>query len=141
GKSALRDALAARQVICPDMIIDGPKNSDGQPTWMGFTTDQVDINASSQDIRILIGGYLGRIRGQKAVELSGSADTYYIFAEYEPDGVVVVDGDSDDGTPSEAKGTTSDDTDSVPRIFTDDDHADWTALDVKVGDILELITG
>jgi hypothetical protein len=134
----LRASISAHNAIAPKLILNGGKNGNGEPTWAGFTNDRVDISATPTPIDLMISGYRSRIRTDTDVTLSGGANTYYIIAQTNLDGVVVVDGDSGDGDPVDPEGVTSSDGSGKFTLFIDGTR-DFSALDVQAGDILEVI--
>lgn len=137
GQPSLREGLAFRSHL-KNQIIDGAKDSNGYPTWMGFTGTIVRIDGSVTPLWLMADGHMMRTRVQEEVNLSGeSAGTKYIYAQYQPDGVVRVDGDSSTAPPAAPSGITGNDG-TKDRQFTDN-TVNFTAQDVQVGDILEIL--
>ena len=140
GSDSLRAALAARAVLGPSLISDGSKDSNGFPTWLGFTADKARVDGATQQIDLLIDGFRSRIRVLEEITISGVAGTYFLYADFQATGVERVDGDSTTPPPATPVGTTSNDGSGKPRIFSDNSK-DFTALDVQPGDQLTLIDG
>lgn len=141
GRTSLLDALAFREYAFGNMILSGTKNLNGYPSWMGFTGANVNVNGSAEAINLLIDGKLGRVRTSKDVLISGGAGTKYIYAQYEADGVITIDGDTSTPPPVTATGVTSADVNSEMTLFTDASIVDFTAEDVQPGDLLVILTG
>lgn len=145
GDLSLRDALAGRSFRDQNMIINGSKDAQGYPTWASPSADKVNIDGQSNLLELLIGGYRVNIRSQLSVTIAGGSGTYYVYAQFEPDGILKVNGDPAEAGPPNpplsADGVTSTATgESYSRIFSDSTK-DFTALDVKAGDILTLSGG
>ena len=142
GESSLRAALAARQILVPNMVFSGSADANGFPTWLAFAAANALVDGSSSEIGILIDGYRSRVRVLETVPLAGVAGTYFLYAQFQAGGVLRVNGDPGNAgpptPPGVATGTTSDDTDLVARIFTDATK-DFTSLDVQPGDFLEIV--
>jgi hypothetical protein len=136
GLPSLRDSLGARAYL-QGGVLDGPKDGNGFATWLGFTAADAQIDGTSQDIEFLIGGRLQRIRALRQVTISGPAETYFLYAQYEPDGRLIVDGDSSTPPPASGQGTIGSDGSKL-RIF-EDLTVDFTAEDVEIGDILRIV--
>lgn len=139
GAASILDMLAFRE-RGGNMVLTGTANANGYPTWMGFTGANVSVDGSVTPIWLLVDGKLSRIRTNKTVTLSGGAGVKYLYATFQADGTVTVDGDSSTPPPASAAGTTSSDTVPEARVFTDVTK-DFTTEDVQVGDLLELLTG
>jgi len=138
GLPSLRDSLALKSYL-QSAILGGTKDSNGFPTWLGRTGANAQIDGSATELKILIDGKLCRIRTLESISLSGqSAGTYQLYAQYEEDGVIVVDGDATSSPPAVAQGQISNDDDDKQTIFSDA-TVDFTAENVKVGDILDII--
>lgn len=137
GQDSLRDGLAFRAYL-PDQVISGAKNVNGYPTWMGFTGSIVRIDGSITPLYIMANGHVVRTRVQEEVNLTGeAAGKKYIYAQYQADGVVRVDGDSSTAPPAAPSGLTGNDG-TKDRQFTDS-TVDFTTQDIEVGDILEIL--
>lgn len=137
GYPTLRTKLAETSIL-KSAVISGSKDVNGYPTWMGFTGAVVNIDGVLNEILLNIDGFHARIRTLKQVDLTGEASgNKYIFATYNPDGTIIVDGDSTVAPPASANGICGSDGSKI-RIF-QDSTVDFTAAGVKVGDILEII--
>lgn len=137
GSASLRDGLAFQHYL-QDQVLSGAKTLQGYPSWMGFTGSVVRIDGSTTPLFLMAGGHLMRTRVQEEVNLSGeAAGTKYIYAQYEPDGVIRVDGDSSSAPPASPSGVTGSDGTKV-RKFTDS-TTDFTTKDIEVGDLLEIL--
>jgi len=132
SKASLKANLAAHHPESSHMIINGGKDPNGYPSWAGFTDDEVVVGAATT-LDLLIDGYRCHVRTSENVVLSGAAGTRYVYAQYQPDGVAVVDksGDTD--------GITSNDDVPEARIFTDGGITDFQAAGVQAGDILKIL--
>ena len=145
--STLRDRLSERAFSDRYVMLSGGVDGDGQPTWLGFTNDTLNINANPE-IKMLINGYKARIRipdpGNPVVTVSvdtGSSTPKYLVAERLPDWKVIVDGDTTDGAPPVgATGTTSTDTSGDATIFYDD-QVNFVDAGVQPGDVLRIMEG
>jgi hypothetical protein len=141
GQTDLRSLHAFRAPGIKNQILEGSKDIYGYPTWMGNTGANVQIDGSVTPVWFSIDGKLARVRTLKTLTLSGSSGTRYIYAQYLADGDVgkiVVDGDATTPPPAAAVGTTSLDI-SSQAVYFNDKTRDFTALDVKAGDILTLL--
>lgn len=137
GQPSLRDSIAFRSYV-PDQILSGAKNIANQPTWMGFTGPNVQIDGSVTRLYISIGGKVTRTRTLEQVNLTGAvAGVKYIYAQFEADGVIRVDGDSSTPPPVSPSGLTGNDG-TKDRKFTDS-AVDFTTFDVEATDILEIL--
>lgn len=137
GQPSLREGLAFRSHL-KHQVIDGAKDSNGYPTWLGFTGTIVRIDGSVTPLWLMADGHVMRSRVQEEVNLVGeSAGVKYIFAQYQPDGVVRVDGDSSTPPPAAPNGITGNDG-TKDRQFTDN-TVNFTTEDIAVGDILEIL--
>lgn len=149
--ATLLDNLAARNLVHTNSILSGTKDANGYPTWMGKTGVTVNVNglvtpavgstpATGSEIKLMIGGYLCRIRTNMSLTISGTEGAKYVYATRQPAGVITVDGDNTTAPPSAANGVTSADDTGDMILFTDL-TVDFTTRDVKAGDLLTLING
>lgn len=145
GREGFDDLRAMSAFRAPDpkhMILDGLKDSNGYPAWMGYIGANVKIDGKTQDLWLSIGGRLARVRTEETIPVSGSAGIRYIYAKYLPDddeGKIVIDGRMIPPTPGE--GTTSLDLSSNPIYFNDLSRDFWPmylAHEVMPGDVLTL---
>jgi hypothetical protein len=136
GYSDLRTLNSVRSFKA-NMVLDGAKDVNGYPSWMGFTGINVQIDGSIDNLILSIGGYLGRVRKLEQITISGGLGTKYLYAQYNPTGLVRIDGDSSVAPPASANGTIGSDGFKV-RIF-EDSSIDFTTQDIKVGDVLEIL--
>jgi len=137
GQPSLRDGLALRE-DAPSKVIDGAKDGNENPTWMGFTGPIVQIDGSASQLQLMISGKVTRTRVLEQVNLTGElSSTYYIYAQFATDGVIRVDGDSGTPPPASPQGVTGSDGTKI-RKFTDA-TTDFSAADVEVEDILEIL--
>lgn len=145
--ATLRDRMSERAFSDRYVMLDGGVDGDGQPTWLGFTNDTININADPE-IKMLVNGYKARIRvpdpGNPVVSVSvdtGSSAPKYLVAERLPTWKEIVDGDTIGGAPPvAATGMTSTDTSSDATIFYDD-QVNFVDAGVQPGDILKLLSG
>jgi len=138
GLPSLRAALGAHSYM-KSTIIDGSKDANGYPTWLGFTGANANIDGSVNNIILQIEGQRARIRVLEQVTISGSARTKYIWAQFQANGVERVDGDSTVAPPATASGACGKNPpDNKVRYFRDL-TTDFTTKDVKAGDILEIL--
>lgn len=135
GTSTVKDGFALEQ---KNQILNGAKTALGQPNWLGFTANKARLDGSASAIDLLVYGQYQRIRALEEVAISGPAATYYVYAEYAPNGEIKVDGDSTTAPPVNANGVTGNDVNSDVRIFSDP-TSDFTTFDVKAGDILRIL--
>lgn len=141
GQSDLRALSAFKFAGIKNQILDGAKDANGYPLWMASLGTNVVIDGSVTPLWLSIEGKLGRVRTLKNIPITGAAGTRYIYAQYLSDddaGKIVVDGDSVIAPPIAANGVTSLNIASHP-IFFNDATRDFTLLDVKPGDILNLL--
>jgi hypothetical protein len=139
NRSSLRAAMAAHAVLGTKMVVSGSADANGFATWLSFSANRAQINATTTELVLMIDGYLTHIRADKNLTIAATG-VNYLYADFQADGVTTVDGDSVfGGAALAANGVTSFDTDTVPRIFTDSTVSNWTAKDVKVGDTLRLL--
>ena len=119
------------------MVMDGPKDVNGYPTWMGSTGANVQLDGSVSNVWIMVDGLLGRIRKLEQITISGGAGTKYLYAQHNAVGLVRVDGDSDTPPPAAANGSIGTDG-SKYRLF-EDLTVDFSTSDVKPGDLLAIL--
>jgi hypothetical protein len=138
--TTLREALAARSFLLPKAILDGSKDSNGYPTWFGFTGSKANIDGGGTELVLLINGHMCRVRSLRQVDLVGqAAGTYYIYAEYQANGIQILDGDSATPPPLTANGVTSNGDDSKPRRFSDATQDFENVVGVLPGDVLNIL--
>ena len=123
---SLRDALAYRSSLTPCKILNGSKNANSYPTWAGFTGAKVQIDGFVTPLILEIYGQICRVRTLKEVTISGGAGTYYIYADFQNDGV---------STFSSGSGAAGEDDLGNVR-WHQDFGKNFTTEDVKVGDVL-----
>ena len=132
--------LAARNLHLSDCIISGSKNNVGRPSWMGASGGSITVSGVVSPIKLMIGGYLCRVRTLKTVAITGAAGTKYIFATRSDSGVVIVDGDStESGSPPAGVGVVSSDTASGDVCVFGDTTANFVTSGVQAGDLLTLV--
>lgn len=120
-------------------VLSGTKNVNGYPTWLGFTGANALIDGSVTNVIALIDGLKGRTRVLETLTLSGAAGVKYIYAQYNEDGVIRVDGDSSTAPPASPTGSVGNDiVDSIFNNF-EDLTVDFTTKDVAVGDVLTIL--
>ena len=136
GYSDLRELNSIRSFKA-SMVLDGLKDSNGYPAWLGFTGANAQIDGDSTDLILMIGGAIGRVRGLSQVTISGAIGTKYIYAQYNPSGLIRVDGDSTTAPPASANGIIG--SDGIKVRVLEDTTMDFTTQDVKPGDILEIL--
>ena len=136
GSSDLRQALAVRSSKA-SKVLEGSKDSNGLPVWMGSTGTNINLDGATQNILFLISGKVGRVRKLEQIPVSGSVGTKQVYAQFNPEGLVRVNGDTNNPPPTTASGSTGSDGAKV-TIFSDL-TVDFTTKDVKPGDILEII--
>jgi len=143
GVVDLRSAMARRQVPFSNMILSGAKDDNGYPTWLSFSDMVATVRGDLEENIYMIDGKLCRTRASEDIDLDGSSnDTwYFLFAQFNEEGLIVIDGNSEDSPPDDPSGITSSDVNSDARIFTDTTYPDWTAQNVKAGDILKITSG
>ena len=127
--ATLRDSLASRE-LCPDKVISGAKNGSGDPAWLGFTGTNVNVDGSVVPLWMMIGGYRSKIRSSRQISISGASGTRYLYSQFSPTGLEVVDESSQEGTVG---------SDGTKVRILDDGTKDFTALNVKPGDILHIL--
>lgn len=136
GQPSLLAGLARREQL-QGKVLDGAKTGNGFAAWLGFSSADAQIDGSSTPLYIMIDGQVTRTRTLKQVTVSGVAGTKAIVANFSSDGVVVVDGDSGTPPPATPTGTTGSDG-TKDRLFVDATK-DFTAEDVEIGDVLEIL--
>lgn len=139
GQTSLKVLNSFRKDGLKDMVLDGSKDSDGYPTWMGHTGANLLVDGSVTPIWFSVGGQLGRIRTARTLPISGAAGIKYVWVKIlaeDAEGNIVVDGRK--VSPDLPNGQTSLDLGGNP-IYFNDQTLDFTTLDVKQNDILNLI--
>ncbi len=136
GYSDLRNALAVR-AFRGNMVLDGAKDSNGYPTWMGFTGINIQVDGSTTDVIFMASGLLGRVRKLEQISISGTIGVKHLYFQHSADGVIIVDGDSTTAPPASANGSIGSDGSKV-RLF-EDTTVDFTAAGVQPGDVLEIL--
>lgn len=112
-------------------VLSGVKDSNGYPTWLASTGVNVQVDGSVENIFMSIYGKMGRVRKQDKITISGVVGNKQLYALYNAGGVVRLDGSS------LANGIISSDGTKI-RWF-DIPTTDFTLLDVKSGDLLEIL--
>jgi len=130
--ASLVAAAAAAQFDFPNQLISGTANSNGYPTYIGSTGANVQVDGSVTPLIMQISGNMTHIRTLKTLTISGAAATYLVYATYQPNGVITVDGSS------LQEGATGSDSLNNMTIFTDE-TVNFTLQDVKAGDLLTLL--
>jgi hypothetical protein len=130
GMSDFRDVLG-KYAGSQSLTLSGVKDSNNYPTWLASTGANVQIDGSVTNIFVSIYGKLARIRKQEQLAVSGAIGTKHLYMTYNPNGLVRVDGTS------LTNGVISSDGSKV-RWF-DIPTSDFSVLDVKAGDILEIL--
>lgn len=138
GYPTIRDGLAAR-ALSVNQVVRGSANVNGYPSWLGFTGPNAQVDGSVDPLWLMIDGYLCRVRTLKQVTISGGSGTKYLYAQFDADGEIVVDGDSSSAPPASANGTTGTDTSKI-RLF-QDLTVDFSSENVQAGDLLEIVGG
>jgi hypothetical protein len=136
GYSDLKE-LSSVKSLRANMVLLGAKDVNGYPTWLGFTGANAHVDGDVEDVIFSIGGYLGRVRGLEQITISGAVGVKHLYAEYNSDGIIRVDGDSSTPPPASANGVLGSDGFKV-RIF-EDSTVDFTSVDVNAGDILDIL--
>ena len=131
GRPDLRGGVAYPWSFGPNMILDGSKDAEGYPTWLGSTGANANIDGSLTPIILMIDGKIARIRTLKQVPISGGAGTYYLYADFQEDGVSTFSGTAG------ACGGSEGGTDAEYRYHLD--SPDLTTKDVQVGDLLRYL--
>lgn len=134
GLLSLRDSLA-KHTYLKKAILAGAKDSNGYPTWLGFTGANAQVDGTATNILMTIGGHNARVRSLEQITVSGAAAVKYLYAMFAINGVIRV--------PTSNNGASGADTINAPskvRIFRDA-SIDFTAVDVKAGDVLEITGG
>jgi hypothetical protein len=132
GASGIKDNFAAHHIEGPYLIEDGGKDSNGYPTWLGFAVATTTVTVPPT-LKLLIGGHRCHIRSNTSLLIEGATGTKYLHAQYQPEGVAVVDKSTD------FDGITSNDDIPEARIFSDGGITDYQVEGVQVGDILEIL--
>lgn len=143
SEDTLRDALATKSML--SMIVSGGANGLGYPSWMSFSGPKVRVDGSVTALRMLIEGYLARVRTLEEITLSGPAGTYHVYASFAPNGLMRVNGDPSELGPPTPPLTSAGVSslisgEDVPRLFTDITR-DFMTLDVQEKDILYINSG
>lgn len=136
GYSDLRSSNAFRS-FSAGMVMDGLKDSNGYPAWMGFTGANIQIDGSTTNVVFMIGGLLARSRKLEQLTVSGVVGVKKLYAMYNSSGVVIVDGDATTAPPAASTGTIGSDGLKV-RVF-EDLTVNFTTSGVKPGDVLEVL--
>lgn len=134
GHASIRLALATKN-FSKNEVISGLKNTNGYPTWMGYTGVNVQVDGSGETLWVSIGGKLAHVRNLKQITISGATGVKYLYADINPDGEIIVNGDP--ALPALGQGTVGSDGTKV-RVF-DDQTQDFTTQNIRVGDVLELL--
>lgn len=132
SQESIRDNFSAHHIDDGYQIIDGGKNSNGYPTWLGFAVATASVTVPPA-LTLLINGRRCHVRSNTDIVITGSTGIKYLYAQYQPNGVEVVDksGDTD--------GATSNDDVPEPRIFSDGGITNFQTAGVQAGDILEIL--
>lgn len=137
GYSDLR-SLSAFKSFSAGMVMDGAKDVNGYPAWMGYTGANIQIDGSVTNAVFMVGGFLSRTRKLEQITIGGAVGTKQLYATYNASGVIIVDGDSSTAPPATATGTVGSDGAKV-RLF-EDLAVNFTTSGVKPGDILEILS-
>lgn len=132
SQANLRGAHSFRMPGIKNQILSGSKDANGYPTWISYAGALATVDGRTTNLWMSVDGALGRVRFKHDISFAGkSEDTYYLYAQLLTDdaaGKVVTSG---------TIGATSMDVNNYP-IYFNDSSKDFTALDVKVGDVLVL---
>lgn len=130
GQASLKEGASYRQaLLSPSMILSGLSDPDGYAIYASFLGNKVVIDGSTTPLSLMIDGNLCRCRTSQDVTISGGAATYYVYAQYQPDGVVTAFGSSGSAG-----------SDGTNLCIHQDITKDFTALNVQVGDVLRYTT-
>lgn len=130
NSSDLRDALAYRSSF-RNLLLAGMKDSNGYPTWCGFTGNTVHIDGSVSPLMMMIDGKISRVRTlENEIISDGTAGTKYIYATFQSDGISFL---------SNALNTTS--SVGADKRTHAESGKNYVAAGVKVGDILRYKDG
>ena len=136
GYSDLRSNAAFRS-FSAGMVMDGAKDSNGYPTWLGSTGVNLQIDGSITPVHFMIGGFIVKTRKLEQLTIAGGVGTKQLYATYNPNGLIIVDGDSAVAPPLVASGTVGSDGAKI-RLF-EDLTVDFVTSGVKPGDVLEIL--
>jgi hypothetical protein len=136
GSSDLRQARSVRSSKA-SKVLEGTKDANGFATWLGSTGTNVNLDGVTQNILFLISGKVSRVRKLEQIAISGAVGTKHLYAQFNAEGIIRVDGDSTTAPPVSANGTCGTDGLKV-RLFVDS-SVDFTTQDVKPGDLLEIL--
>ena len=131
GEASLKTNLSLHHVENNSMILNGGKDGNGYPTWAGYANDAFTVD-TPPIVDFLIAGYRCHLRDITSIDLTGTETTKYVYAQYQPDGVVVVDRSGD------TAGVTSVDTLAEKRIFSDS-GTNFQTSGVMPGDLLQIL--
>jgi hypothetical protein len=130
GQASLKAATAYKQsLLTPSMILSGLSDPDGYPIYASLLGSKVVIDGTTTPLQLMIDGNLCRTRTQKEVLISGGTATYYVYAEYQADGVANVTGSSGSAG-----------TDGTNLCIHQDITKNYPTLDVQAGDVLRYTT-
>lgn len=118
-------------------VLSGPKDSNGYPTWIGYTGVNLQVDGSATPVVFSIFGKIAKLRKNQQVVISGGAGARYLAAVFNEDGLVTVDGDSATPPPASSTGTIG--SDGVELTILEDLEVDFTTKDVRAGDVLDIL--
>lgn len=124
GHASLRSSIA-RSSYMQGSILDGARDANGYPTWLGFTGANVQVDGGVTNILMLINGQKARIRTLKQITLSGTAGLKHLYAQFNNEGLDVV---------TSVNGTTGTNT------FVDT-SVNFVTQNVKQYDVLTILSG
>lgn len=132
GQDSIKNNFSSHHIEDGYLIEDGGKNANGYPTWLAYAVATATVTVPPS-LELLIAGHKCHIRTSTDVVITGATGLKYLYAQYQPDGVVIVDksGDTD--------GATSNDDVPEARIFSDGGITDYQVAGVQAGDILEIL--
>lgn len=137
GLPSLRESIGFHNYM-KGAVLDGTKDVNNYPSWLGMTGANAQIDGSVTNVLMLIGGQKARIRTLEQIAITGGAGTKYLYAFFSDLGTQTVDGDSGTPPPASPNGSCGADLSTKVRIF-EDTTIDFTAVDVKVGDVLTIL--
>lgn len=127
-------ALRGRLLTDPDTVLDGAKDGSGNPNFMSTSGTDFQIDGTPTAIRFNIDGYLMEMAYDESVTASGGAGTKYLVAQRP--GTPYVSLDNSTGGIGQTTANTLNN--NKTQVFKDTGE-NFTLLDVRAGDILEVV--
>lgn len=136
GVASLQLALTrrSRDFDYPDTVVNAAKDGDGQPNYLSSSGSEFQLNGDPEMIEFNIDGHYMRLRTDETENVTGGDGTRYLYAERPSEPVVVLDRSTQNAGSTIGNPLNN----NKVQIF-QDSGVDFTTLNIKAGDVLEIL--